>query len=83
MRYEKIGDAVEVIAYFVEGAPRPLRFLWRGKAHKVEAVNGRWISLEGRQRTIHYAVSATGVGQCELALDVERMAWRVVSVAVE
>ncbi|MBM3327517.1 MAG: hypothetical protein FJY65_11195 [Calditrichaeota bacterium] len=83
MHYEKVNEVVEVIAHFVEGAPRPLRFLWRGKAHRVEAVNGRWTSLEGRQKTFHYAVSAADIGQCELALDVERMAWRVASVAVE
>ena len=83
MRYEKIDEPVEVIVHFAEKQVRPLRFLWRGRAHKVGAVRGRWVSTDGQRRRLHWAVQADGVGACELELDLERMAWKLREVAVE
>lgn len=84
MRYETIQEPIEVLAHFGNGgAPRPIRFLWRGRAHRVERVRGRWVTLRGRERSLHYAVSAEGVGSCELVWEVEGMRWRIESVAVD
>lgn len=82
MRIEKIDEPIEVIGHFASGKLKPLRFLWNGRAHKVEAVRGRWITLEGKQRSYHYAVTAQGVGSCELAFDLEMMAWLIKSVSI-
>ena len=83
LRYEKLEEPVEVLVHFAAGRVMPLRFLWRGRAHRVETVHGRWTTLEGRQRCHHWAVKADGVGACELALDVDRMSWQICSIAVE
>ncbi len=83
MQYEKLDEPIEVIAHYAPGKVIPLRFLWQGRAHKVETVRGRWTTLEGRQKCYHWAVVANGIGPCEISLDVEKMSWRILSVAVD
>lgn len=83
MHYEKVDEAVEVIVHFSLRGVVPLRFLWRGRAHRVEAVRGRWVTSEGQRRSLHYAVTAQGVGPCELRLDVDRMQWTLREVAID
>ena len=83
MRYERLDEPIEVIAHFAEGKVRPLRFLWRGRAHRVEAVRGRWVSLQGQAKRHHWAVRAAGVGACELALDLDPIRWIIREVAIE
>ncbi len=83
MHYERLEEAIEVIVHFSPQRIRPLRFLWRGRAHRVETVRGRWTTLEGRQRCYHYAVIAEGVGPCELALDIDKMTWQINSVVID
>ena len=83
MRYEKLDERIEVIAHFAPGKLQPLRFLWRGRAHRVTAVRGRWTTLEGRRKCCRFAVQAEGVGGCELAFDLDTLTWAIQSVAVE
>jgi len=83
MSYERIDEQIEMIVHFGNRRVVPLRFLWRGRAHKVQTVRGRWTTLEGRQRCFHYAVVADGVGPCELSLDVERMSWQINTVMID
>ncbi len=83
MHYERLDEPVEMIVHFATDGARPLRFLWHGRAHRVEAVRGRWITLEGARRTYHYAVEAGGIGNCELTFDLPTMSWRIHSVAIE
>lgn len=83
MRYEKLDEKIEVIAHFAPGKLQPLRFLWKGRPHRVTTVRGRWTTLEGRRKCCHFAVSADGLGTCELAFDVETLSWAIQSVAVE
>jgi hypothetical protein len=83
MRYEKMEEKVEVIAHFAIGKLQPLRFLWRGRAHKVTSVRGRWITLEGRKKCCRFAVMADGIGACELAFDLDTLSWAIESVAVD
>lgn len=78
-----MNEPVEVIVHFCSSRVRPIRFLWRGRAHKIEAVRGRWTTLEGQARCHHWAVQADGVGACELAFDMNSMAWQINSVAIE
>jgi len=77
-----IDEPVEVIVHFTERKIVPIRFLWKGRPHKVEAVRGRWTTLEGLRQRRHFAVSAAGVGTCELTFEVESMEWKIHSVAV-
>lgn len=83
MRYERMNERVEVIAHFAPGKVNPLRFLWKGQPHRITSVRGRWVSMEGQRRCCHFAVLADGVGQCELAFDLESLGWAIQSVAVE
>jgi len=82
MRYEHLSEPVEVIVHFAKAGIRPLRFLWRGNAHRVEKVRGRWTTLEGRRQCRHFAISAGGVGNCELTFEIETMNWKIESVAI-
>jgi len=83
MRYERLDEPVEVIVHFSSRKVMPLRFLWRGRAHRVSSLRGRWTTVEGQQKCYHWAVVADGVGPCELSLDLERMSWQISSVAIE
>ena len=83
MRIEKIEEPVEVIVHFGTGMVAPIRFLWRGRAHKVKSVRGRWTTLQGQQRCYHWAIMADDVGACELAMDGEQMSWRIDSVSID
>ncbi|MFC2150795.1 hypothetical protein ACFLQV_04765 [Calditrichota bacterium] len=83
MRYEKLGDAIEVIVHFATGKVAPIRFLWKGRAHKVKAIQGRWTTVEGQLRIYHWSVNAENIGICELAMDGDRLAWRIINVAVD
>ena len=82
MRYEQLAEPIEVIAHFAEPGLNPLRFLWRGQAHRVRKVRGRWVTLEGKRQCRHFAVTADGVGQCELTFDLESLGWKIESVAI-
>ncbi len=83
MRYERFQEPIEVIAHFTVAGIKPLRFLWRGVAHPIERVQGRWMTWDGQRECRHFAISAGGVGNCEIALYAESMIWKIESVAVE
>ena len=83
MHYERINESIEVLVHFASNQIRPLRFLWKSRSHRIESVRGKWVTLEGKQKCIHYAIVAPGVGSCELAFDVEKMEWKLKSVAIE
>jgi hypothetical protein len=83
MRYEKMDERIEVIAHFAPGKVQPLRFLWKGRPHRVTSVRGRWTTVEGRRRSCHFALLAEGVGQCEVCFDLESLNWAIQSVAVD
>jgi len=83
MRYEKMDERVEMIAHFAPGKVQPLRFLWRGRPHRVTSVQGRWTTIEGRRRCCHFALQADGVGSCEVAFDLESLGWVIQSIAID
>lgn len=82
MQIEKLNEQIEVIAHFAPGKLRPLRFLWRGQAHKITQITGRWTTLEGTRKSFRYALLAEGVGTCEISLDVDKMSWAIQSVSI-
>lgn len=83
MRYEQLAESIEVVVHFAQSGVQPIRFLWRGKAHKISKVRGRWTTLEGRRQCRHFAVSAANIGNCELTFDLETMIWKIESIAIE
>jgi len=83
MRYERMDERVEVIAHFGPGKVAPLRFLWRGRPHRVTAVRGRWTTLEGQRKRCHFALQVEEVGACEVTFDLESLGWAIQSVAVD
>ena len=83
MRNEQINEPIEVIAHFAPGKVRPLRFLWKGRAHRINNVRGMWTTLEGRQKCHHFALLVNDVGACEISLDVDKMSWLINSVSID
>jgi len=82
LQYESLTEPIEVIVHFASNGIRPIRFLWRGAAHRVETVRGKWTTLEGQRQCRHFAVTADGVGNCEIVFDLDSMIWKIESVAV-
>lgn len=82
MRYEEIGDRVEVIALFREGRIQPLKFRWRGRVYRIERVNGEWITDEGRTRYDHFSVMTTGPDVYELCHNRENRVWQLERVCL-
>lgn len=83
MEFETLTEPIEVIVHFALGGVRPLRFLWRGRAHRIQAVRGRWTTLDGTRQCRHYAVTAVDVGNCEITFDLDTLAWKLASVAID
>jgi hypothetical protein len=83
MHYEKMNEPIEMIAHFAPGRLQPLRFLWKGRAHKIEAVRGRWTTLEGQRKSYRFAIHAEGIGGCELAFELDTMLWSIQTIAVD
>ncbi len=83
MRYEKFEEPIEVIVHFTGAGIKPLRFLWQGVAHRVENVRGRWTTWDGLKQCRHFAVNAGGVGNCEIAFNVDTMKWQIDTVIID
>jgi hypothetical protein len=61
---EKIGEPIRVLAAFSGGAIEPVRFKWRGRTLKIDAVNGRWIDRQGAAYSLHYSVQSGDETYC-------------------
>ena len=83
MRYESIEEPIETIVHFGGSVVRPLRFLWRGRGHRISKIRGRWVTKEGQRQQHHYAVEAEGIGGCELMFDLDLMKWRIQQVTID
>ena len=83
MRYEDIGDFIEVIAIFRNGNMQPLKFRWNGRVYKIERVNGKWVSDEGKTRFHHYSVMTDGPDVYEITYNPDRFAWEIDRVCME
>lgn len=75
MRYEDIGDPIEVITLFRGGKMQPLRFRWKGKVYPVRRVNGGWLSDEGSTRFHHFSVMSDSPDIYELAYNSDTQNW--------
>ncbi len=83
MRYEEIGDPIEVITLFREGKMRPLKFRWKNDVFRIDRINGGWISDEGYNRRRHYAVCANESPDVyELSYSIETMNWELTRVCL-
>lgn len=58
MNIEKIAEPIRVLAAFSGGEIEPLRFVWAGRTHKIDRINGRWIDRQGQGYCLHYSVQA-------------------------
>jgi hypothetical protein len=56
MNIEKIGEPISVLAAFSGGRIDPLRFRWKERSYRVEAINGRWIDRQNEAYCLHYSV---------------------------
>jgi hypothetical protein len=82
MRYEQIGDPIEVISLFQNGRQRPLRFRWKNSVYNVSQVNGGWTSDLGTQRRLHYSVCADGDDVYELCFSLDTLGWELSRVCL-
>ncbi|MFH0881560.1 MAG: hypothetical protein V2A56_01100 [bacterium] len=82
MRYEDIGDRIEMIALFRDGRIRPLKFRWRNRVHKVERVNGEWATDQGQTRLYHYSVMTSGPDVYELTYNSDSRGWVLARVCL-
>jgi hypothetical protein len=83
MRFEDIGEAIEVIAYFRAGKLRPLKFRWNHRVYKIERVNGGWKSEEGRDRIHHFSVMSDSTDVFEISFSLENFNWKLDRVCLE
>jgi hypothetical protein len=82
MRYEEIGDPVDVITLFHNGNMSPLRFRWKSQVFKVSKVNGGWLSEEGLSKRKHFAVSVGTSDVYELSYSVDSQRWELERVCM-
>jgi len=82
MRYEDIGDPIEVITLFREGAIKPLKFRWKGRVYRINRVNGGWCSDEGATRFHHFSVMSDGPDVYELAYNSGDLNWELSRVCL-
>jgi hypothetical protein len=75
----KIDEPITVGAVFRQGGVRPAWFIWRGRRYEVREVTMSWATAEGRERIRHVSVT-DGASEFELALNQERLTWRLVAV---
>jgi hypothetical protein len=77
MRYEDIGDKIEMIALFRDGRINPLKFRWRERVYSVKRVNGEWVSDEGETRMYHYSLMTTGPDVYEITYNSQTKGWMI------
>ena len=82
MRYEEIGDNVEVISLFRHGRQQPLKFRWKNNVYVVSRINGGWSSDLGSQKRLHYSVCAEGPDVYELCFNLETLDWELSRVCL-
>jgi hypothetical protein len=82
MRYEDIGDPIEVITLFRDGALKPLKFRWKGRVYRISRVNGGWCSDEGATKFHHFSVMSDGPDVYELAYNSSDLNWELSRVCL-
>ncbi len=82
MRYEEIGDKVEVIALFRDGRIQPLKFRWKERVYRVERVNGEWMSDQGQTRFHHFSIMTTGPDVYEITYNTINRIWSLARVCL-
>jgi len=75
MPVEDVGEIIDVLAVFRDGRFEPRKFKWRGRAHKIGRVNGRWAEHDGKYRVYHFAVVSDSDSFYELSLRTKSMEW--------
>jgi len=82
MRYEDIGDPIEVITLFRDGSLKPLKFRWKDRVYKISRVNGGWLSDEGSTRFHHFSVMSEGPDVYELSYNTDSLHWELSRVCL-
>jgi len=83
MRFEDIGEPIEVIALFRAGKMTPVKFRWNGRVYRIERVNGGWKSDQGRERISHFSVMSEGPDVYEISCSLENLTWKIDRVCLE
>jgi hypothetical protein len=82
MRYEDIGDKIEMIVLFRDGRIQPLKFRWRERVYRIQRVNGEWVSDQGQVRFYHFSVMTTGPDVYELTYNSDTRGWTLSRVCL-
>lgn len=75
MRYEEIGDNVDVIALFSSGRLEPIKFRWKDRVYGIKRVNGEWMSDVGQTRFHHFSVMTSGPDVYEITYNTQSRDW--------
>jgi len=81
--YQDIEENVDVVAVFENGAMKPLRFRWNGRAIKVMRVTGTWKADVGQAKIRYYAVLDGASNFFQLAYDERNLSWVLNKIWVE
>ncbi len=83
MKFEDIFEPIEVISHFKDGAIRPLRFKWNGRAYKIKQWYGFWVNHQGYGKQYHFSVRADSSDQIELLFDDSDLTWQIARVGMD
>ena len=83
MHFTDINEPIQVISYFDGQALRPLRFRWRGRAYRINHINGIWHDVKGQKRTYHFHVSTRESGSFELIYQAGGLTWKLGRVCID
>jgi hypothetical protein len=81
--YQDIDEPVDVIAVFENGAMKPLRFRWNGRAIRVNRITGTWKADVGQSRIRYFAVLDNSSNFFQLAYDERNTVWVLNKIWVE
>ena len=81
--YEELDEPIAVIALYMDGHQRPLRFRWNGRVYRIARITGHWVVQEGANRHRHYAVVCEKSNVFEISYDPKDLGWRLRSVYLD
>ncbi len=78
--YEKISEAVEVLAAFRNDRAEPVTFKWRNRYYQVKKVNMVHAERNGREKITYFSVS-DDANAYRLSFSNESLKWKLEEMA--
>ncbi len=81
--YQDIDEHIDVIALFISGKVKPIKFRWKNRPIKINQVTGRWKTDAGRYKIRHFAVVDDSDNFFQLSYDERDLRWMLEKIWVE